>query len=174
MTTRTDHNIGTPTGKAARPWHALALAGAALLSLSGCGESTGFIAGCPNLGIVRDGALVKQAGGDALLANIQGDCSYSDTGVTVDAILTITANGTGSSVPVQYFVAVTDPQRNVLSKQVFNSAVPLNNGTGMVRERFQQVIPAPKTMDARWYEVLVSFQLDTTQLDANRAMNEKR
>ncbi|WP_162937310.1 hypothetical protein [Indioceanicola profundi] len=178
MTTRTDHNIGTPARKAARRMGMAALPVLALLALAGCAESGNFRPGCPNVGIVRDAGTLRTDGATALMSSLPAMCQYEDSGVNVTAVLTIQATAdegsSVTSVPVEYFVAVTDPERNVLAKQVFATTIPLNGGKGSVQESLVQFIPAPVTVDARWYEVLVGFQLSQDQVEMNRRSNEAR
>lgn len=186
MTIRSDHNTGTPAGKGAlgTGLRILAAGGVALL-LAGCAsESESFRPGCPNVGVLRDAGTFRmvdaqgQLQGVAVLSDVQAICEYSDTGVTVEATLTIRgtpADGASPGrIPVEYFVAVTDPNRNILAKQTFATGVDVPGGqTGFALEQLVQFIPAARTIDARWYEVLIGFQLPQEQLDTNRIMNER-
>lgn len=178
MTTQPDHNIGSPARKAARPWRMAACAGLAMLALSGCAENEGFKAGCPNVGILRDAGTLRTDQGVAVLSGIFANCAYDDTHVRIAANLDISGRvnegGSATSLPVTYFVSVVDPNRNVITKKNFSTTIPLNGGKGMVQETLEQTIPVPKTVDARWYEVLVGFQITPEQADANRATNEGR
>lgn len=176
MTTRPDHNIGSPAGKAARRWRMAACAGLTMLALAGCAENEAMVPGCPNVGVLRDAGTLRSDQGVAVLSGIFASCAYDDTAVKVAATLTISGRqvegGNATALPVTYFVAVTDPNRNILTKKSFTTTIPLDGGSGMVQETLEQVIPAAKTVDARWYEVLVGFQMDPAQADANRATNE--
>lgn len=178
MMTRPDHKPVSPVGKAARRLSLAALAGMGLLALSGCAENDAMVPGCPNVGVLRDAGTAKSEAGIAILSGIYANCAYDDNAVTIAASLEITARGreggTATSIPVTYFVAVTDPDRKIISKKTFTATVPLSGGHGQLEETLQQVIPAPKTMDARWYEVLVGFQLTPEEVAANRASNEGR
>jgi len=191
MTTRADHNTRPHAKKAARRpgWSSqgrrVALAALGLLALSACqGDSGGFIPGCPNVGILRDAGTLRITGPDgnqqatAVMSSLGASCAYGDDGVTVNARLGIVgeaqAGYAAGAIPLDYFVVVTDPERNVIAKQVFGSTIALNGGQGAVIEDLQQFIPAPRTVDARWYEVLVGFQLPPEQAITNRMMNEAR
>jgi len=183
MITRTDYNTASSASKSVRAWSA-GLLGISLLALAGCNSNEGFTPGCPNVAIVRDAGTYRMPGTDgqvaatAVMSSVRALCEYEDTGVTVNAVMTVTASPiqgqSVSSVPVEYFVAVLDPARNVLAKQIFGVTVPINGDTGAVAEELVQFIPAPKTVDARYYEVLVGFQLPAEQVEANRRMNEVR
>lgn len=168
--------------KAARRIGMAALGGAALLLVAGCGETGNFRPACPNVGIVRDAATLRvdAEGGQAvaLLASIPAICAYDDAGVSVSAVLTIQAEPVAGSsatrVPVEYFVAVTDPDRKVLTRRTFTTTIDVSGGAGSVEESLEQFIAVPVTQDARWYEVLVGFQLPADQVDENRRLNESR
>lgn len=183
MTNRSDDNTGTPAGKGAlrRRLRAPVLGGMAALALAGCGtDSHSFKPGCPNVGIVRDLGTYRAAApqATAVMTDIQAVCEYSDTGVAVRTALTIRATpepGAASGrLPVTYFVAVVDPNRNILTKQTFPTAIDMPAGqVGFVVEDLNQFIPAPKTIDARWYEVLVGFELPPEQVETNRQVNSR-
>ena len=158
------------------------LAGVALLALAGCKDLDGFRPGCPNVAVVRDAGTAYVAGADGQLAHkatltgFGGTCEYDESGVTIEADLSIRAQSgpafAGGTAHYEYFVAVTDADRNVLAKQVFGADVNLSGGTGVVQERLVQFIPLPPTVDGRYYEVLAGFQLAPEQVEANRRMNE--
>lgn len=147
-----------------------------MLALAGCAENDGIVAGCPNVGVLRDAGTLYAPEGTAILSSILANCAYDDTSVTVAANLVISGRaaegGAATAIPVTYFVAVTDPNRNIISKTTFTATVPLSGATGEANESFTQVIPAPKTVDARWFEVLVGFQMDPAAVEANRKANE--
>lgn len=175
MTTRPNHSPVPAARKAARRMTLAALAGMGLLTLAGCAENDAMVAGCPNVGILRDAGTLRTDQGVAILSGILANCGYDDTSVTIAANLMITGRAdegaSGGSIPVTYFVAVTDPNRNIISKKSFTTSVPVGDN---VQETLTQVIPVPKTMDARWFEVLVGFQLTPEQVAANRNANEGR
>ncbi|ACJ01004.1 hypothetical protein [Rhodospirillum centenum] len=189
MTTRDDHNTGNPPRKAAARPHGRAviarglLAAVALAGLAGCESAKGFRPGCPNVGVLRDAGTYRVPGADgatfatAVINPPAALCEYSDDGVTIATTFTISARATAGfdgTVPVDYFVAVTDPQRNVIAKQVFSTAIRMDGGSGAVGEETEQFIPAPRTVDARYYEVLVGFQLPPEQVETNRQVNQGR
>jgi hypothetical protein len=188
MTTRTDHNTGMPATKAGRlpAWTGrVALALGALGLLAGCEgvDRAEFKPGCPNVAIVRDAGSLRSVAADGsvtaslVMSNLQAICEYDDTGVTVSATLTIRVTpiegGKGGTVPVEYFVAVTDPNRVILAKQIFVAQADAGS-VNFIQEDLVQFIPAPKTVDARYYEVLVGFQLPPEQGEANRRANDAR
>jgi len=178
MMNRPVSNQAKPTGTAARRWKVATLAGLGLLALGGCTDNEFMQAGCPNVGVLRDAGTLHSDGNVAILSGLVANCAYSDTNVTIAASLQITGRAkegvTDGAIPVTYFVTITDPDRNIISKKSFTTTVPLTGGSGLVEEQLTQVIPAPKTMDARWYEMLVGFQLTPEEVAANRANNEGR
>lgn len=175
MTTRPNHSPVLHVRKEARRWTLAALAGMGMLALAGCAENDAMVAGCPNVGVLRDAGTLRTDQGVAILSGILANCGYDDTSVTIAANVMITGRAnegaSGGTIPVTYFVAVTDPNRNILSKKTFTTSVTVGSDT---QETLTQVIPVPKTMDARWYEVLVGFQLTPEQVAANRNTNEGR
>ncbi|MFV3131402.1 hypothetical protein [Niveispirillum sp. KHB5.9] len=175
MSTRPDHSPVSPARKAARRWTLAAAAGMGMLALAGCAENDAMVAGCPNVGVLRDAGTLRSDQGVAILSGILANCGYDDSSVTIAANLMITGRAaegaSGGSIPVTYFVAVTDPNRNIISKKSFTTSVPVGSD---IQESLTQVIPVPKTMDARWFEVLVGFQLTPEQVAANRTNNEGR
>jgi ABC-type proline/glycine betaine transport system substrate-binding protein len=175
MTTRPNHSPVLHVRKEARRWTLAALAGMGMLALAGCAENDAMVAGCPNVGVLRDAGTLRTDQGVAILSGILANCGYDDTSVTIAANVMITARAnegaSGGTIPVTYFVAVTDPNRNILSKKTFTTSVTVGSDT---QETLTQVIPVPKTMDARWFEVLVGFQLTPEQVAANRNANEGR
>lgn len=175
MTTRPNHSPVPTNRKAARRMTLAALAGMGMLALAGCAENDAMVAGCPNVGVLRDAGTLRTDQGVAILSGILANCGYDDTSVTIAASVMITARASegaaGGTIPITYFVAVTDPNRNILSKKTFTTSVATGTDT---QETLTQVIPVPKTMDARWFEVLVGFQLTPEQVAANRNANEGR
>ena len=68
-----------------------------------------------------------------------------------------------------YFVAVTDPNGNILAKEIFAASVTYSAGQDQIKqiETINQLLPkAPEVAD---YNILLGFQLDEKQLAYNRA-----
>jgi len=176
--------IVAPVKKAKHPVAGAVLALGTLLALTACESTEGFRPGCPNVGILRDAGTLRTTGPDgqpaavAVMTSLPAVCSYDDGGVTVSAALTIRAAGVEgrgpATLPVEYFVAVTDPNRNVIARQVFATSIDMAGGDGAVAEELVQFLPAPQTVDARYFEVLVGFILSPDQLNANIAANTGR
>lgn len=113
----------------------------------------------------------------AAVRELYGECRFEDGAVAVDLTMTILAvKGPAApeagTLPLQYFVAVVDPQNEPLAKEVFNTSItfePLDPQAGTFQE-LTQVIPLPGGEDtARDYRIAVGFQLTPAQLEYNRA-----
>lgn len=166
-----------PAGRAA--------AGALLLALSGCSLFEDDQRGrpCPDAVILADAKRItvyRDGPGRDLtdilfegeIDRIASSCSYSRRELTVTlAADIVAARGPAASsgeVTLPFFVAILDEQRQVVAKQVFDSAIPIPSGRRRagVREEIEQVIPL--TDAAPYYEIVVGFQLTPEQLEQNR------
>lgn len=69
-----------------------------------------------------------------------------------------------------YFVAVTTPTGEILSKEVFAATLRYENGETAIsqEESMRQVIPLKDVADASGYEILIGFQLTNEELAYNR------
>ncbi len=146
---------------------------------------------CPKFGILRDANQIttyRPGGGRsapdiqlrAQIVDYQGNCTYDETGVTVDVgVVLIAERGpalAGNSVPLSYFAAIINPDGKAIARQQFDTTVDFNGNVPRAgsREEIQPFIPLEKGKDARGYQVLVGFQLTQDQLDANRKANSAR
>lgn len=69
-----------------------------------------------------------------------------------------------------YFVAVTTPTGEILSKEVFAATLRYDKGEMAIsqEESMRQVIPLKDVADASGYEILIGFQLTNEELAYNR------
>jgi hypothetical protein len=166
----------------------LVLAGALLL-VSGCGmfakkqESPP----CPRVSLVPDvGQVVgfrDGAGRDltdvryrAAIADAKGDCSYdSKGGLSIDMKVTIVAERgpamAGEPAEFGYFVALADPQRRILNKEVF--PVKITFASGQERGTLvDEITIGPTRLPDRNagpdYIILLGFQLSPEEIERNR------
>jgi hypothetical protein len=186
MFKRPDRNTGTFAGKA-RVLSVLTLFAplAACSSLGGKAEANAEPLSCPRVAIARDASEVTQfrpgAGKDltdirsrAALLDFTGGCEYDRNGVTVNLNLILAAErGPAMTEPqsdYRYFVAIADPEGQVLAKREFDTSVEFaaTNGRGGSVEELSQQIPLPEGKSAGDYQVLVGFQLAPEQLEYNR------
>lgn len=111
-----------------------------------------------------------------VLGEIEGSCTYDDTGVTIDMGIDVVVqkgaalNGVGTSLG--YFVAVIDPEQRVVRRETFEAAFTFpspeaGSRTGS-REELRQHIPLAAGQDARQWQVMLGFELTPAQVDENR------
>jgi hypothetical protein len=160
----------------------LMLAATGLTALAGCSffkDAPGKDAACPSVGIVPELARLSRFQGTdsnfntltyrASLDGVKGNCTFTDTSVTVNASVTLLAErgplGVNGVQNFDYFVAVTDDAGNVLSKS--NFPAPLTFAPGQARagssEGPQVMIPIPNPGKAVLYHVLIGFQLSAEE-----------
>ena len=141
---------------------------------------------CPRASIISDGATVTRfregTGRDLTDVVVKGeivdvavDCDYDRRGVDVALQVAIAAErGPADRSRVaefDYFVAVTDPQRNILAKEVFHVSFrfpPNQQRTGAVDE-IEPRIPLRNRADGVDYQIIVGFQLTPEEIDWNRS-----
>ncbi|MCC7427239.1 MAG: hypothetical protein IT557_10055 [Alphaproteobacteria bacterium] len=141
---------------------------------------------CPEVAILGDAADITrfgQRGGtdltnvtiDGRISAVNGRCDGTRQGLTVDLSMTLefergpAAQGRAESVP--YFVAITDQQQNILSKQVFMARAEFPRGQNRVRltdEGARMLLPVTAERPSWNYAILVGFQLDEAELAYNR------
>lgn len=174
---------------------AVALLGA--LSLGGCSSLFGpseeeqaaalaAPARCPKVAVLREASEAtqfRQGGGRdltdvvsrAAVLDFRGGCRPGEGQVEVDFQLVLAAERgpafDGRDAGYQYFVAVTDPDGQVLAKQVFDATLRFEEGQSRVGsvEDLHQRIPVAQGRRAQDYQVLVGFQLTPEQLEFNRS-----
>jgi hypothetical protein len=164
----------------------LVLLAAALGTLASCGmfdNSKQYP--CPTVGVPRESAaltLFREGDGrdltDVIFAggikNTKLECSYSSNGPTMTLGVIIggelgpAARTRTATVP--YFIAIVDPDRNILTKQVFNVTLsfPPNVSQANIYDETEEKIPLPKNVSAERYGIAVGMQLTPDQLEYNR------
>lgn len=164
----------------------LVLLAAAFGALSSCGmfdNSKQYP--CPQVGVPRESAsltLFRPGDGRDLtdvifsggVKNTKLECSYSSDGpsmtlgVLIGGELGPAARTRTTTVP--YFVAIVDPDRKILAKQVFNVTLtfPPNVSQASIYDETEEQIPLPKNVSAERYGVAVGMQLTPDQLEYNR------
>jgi hypothetical protein len=121
---------------------------------------------------------------DLRITNLQGDCGYefddeaSDV-VDIAYLVMIEARrgpaGDADSITVPYFIAVTDPERNVIAKEVFNVTLTFeaNAQRAQFADEIQQKIPIAKDALGTEYETFVGFQFSREQLEDTRRLKAR-
>lgn len=102
-------------------------------------------------------------------------CTFKRKGAEVSAeFLLIADRGLGDRERVarpNYFVAITDPDGNVMAKEVFQAEIPFNDNRRRVgrKEEIEPFIPYQgPDGDFTGYRVLIGFQLTPEQVDFNK------
>jgi hypothetical protein len=141
---------------------------------------------CPRVAVLRDAAEItefRQGGGRdltdvvsrAAVLDFTGNCRPEEGRVTVDFRLVLGAERgpawQGQQPNPQYFIAVADPDGQVLSKQVFDAPMRFPEGQGRTGsiEELSQTIPIAGSRRPQDYQVFVGFQLTPDQVQFNRS-----
>jgi hypothetical protein len=159
---------------------------AALVLLAACSKSEKREAACPQGIIPADAATITRfrdgPGRDLTdvvaqgeIVNILVQCKYDRRGVTVDLQVAIgAARGPADrsrAAEFDYFVALVDPEQNVLVKEPFRIRFEFRDNRtrlGLVEE-IEPRLPLPDVMKGPEYRVLVGFQLTAEELAWNRS-----
>ncbi len=164
------------------------LATALVVALTGCNPFADPPP-CPRVSILKEARLLTLYGDgpgreapdvafDLELRNVTSDCDYdlddSGGGVEVTFALPIRAlrgpAAESDRVSVPFFVALTDPSRQIVTKEVFTAEIAFEADSTSARtvEEMEQWIPlGPGEIGAR-YETLVGFQLTAVQLEESQ------
>lgn len=172
-----------------RPFHPVRrsypiLLAAGLLLLAACSSNKREPA-CPRASILSDAATVTKfrdgPGRDLTdvvsrgeIVDIATQCEYDKRGVTMT--LQVAIAGTrgpadrSREAAFDYFVAVADPQRNILAKEVFRVQFKFSENQTRVGtvDEIEPRIPLKDVMKAPDYQVLVGFQLTPDEIEWNR------
>lgn len=171
-------------------WLAGALHSVAVAALAACGGPTepgpGEPAGCPQVGILADAARAfylatpnrpapDQVVATARIDNFAGDCDYDDDAVAVEMDLTFEVIAGPAfddrPLPVDYFVAVVDPQGQILNKEVFRvqAQIPADARGVSLEESLALSVPLPAgPASGTAHELVIGLQLTPQQLQINR------
>lgn len=73
-----------------------------------------------------------------------------------------------------YFLAVTNPEDEIVAKEVFAASMsfPADQGAMEYRETLRQIVPLEQITDGPDYAILIGFQLSDDQLAYNRALQD--
>ena len=158
-----------------------------MIVLTSCGMFGGKTAPpvCPRAGILKDAAAVTKfrpgPGRDltdvvyqARLVNLKATCKYGKKGVTVEMTVALIAERgpaiRTSKATLEYFVAITGPDGDILAKELFATPVtfPNNVTRARVADELQQIIPLARGASAANHRIIVGFQLQRDELEYNR------
>ena len=139
---------------------------------------------CPRAAIV-DGAdrVVRYAGEgrkpediafEARILGVGGDCEFTDEQRRVTVNMQLRIEGVrgpalpAQSAPLGYFVAIVDPEGQVLAREEFDTAIPLEKDRAIIAEELEPEIPLPEGRRAASYTVFVGLLVSEEELSANR------
>jgi hypothetical protein len=162
---------------------------AAVLVLSGCNRNRPEPA-CPGGFIPSDAAKVTRfrdgpgrdltdVVNEGQIQDILVQCKYNRNVVDIDLqIAVLAARGPADRTRVadfQYFVAIVDPQQNILAKQPFDIRFQFaDNRTQLGKvEEIEPRLPLPDPSKADQYRIVVGFQLSPEELAWNRTQAAK-
>lgn len=164
-----------------------ALAGLAFLTA--CGSSEQREAACPQGIIPADAASITRFSdgpgrdltdvvAEGEIVNILVQCKYDRRGVTVDLQVAVAANrGPADRSRVaefDYFVALVDPQQNILVKEPFRVRFEFRDNRTRLGtiEEIEPRLPLADVMKGPEYRILVGFQLTPDELVWNRSQRK--
>ena len=170
------------------PRAALAALGLAAL-LAGCASDKGQPA-CPGGVIPSDASKITRfrdgTGRDltdviaeGTIQDILVQCKYAKKLVDVDLqIAIVAARGPADRSRVaefEYFVAIVDPQQNIIAKQPFTIRFEFSDNRTQLGaiEQIEPKLPLPDPSKGDQYKILVGFQLTADELAWNRSQSTK-
>ena len=173
-----------------RRWAGAVVLLALVAVLGACSSKEKPVADCPAGIIPADAASVTRfrdgSGRDltdvvaeAEIVNILIQCKYDPKGVTVDLQVAIAGSrgpaDRSRTAEFDYFVAIVDPQQNVVQKQPFRVNFEFkDNRTRLgVVEELEPRVPLGSAFDGPKYQLLVGFQLTPEELAWNRSQRGK-
>jgi hypothetical protein len=165
---------------------ALAALVLSLGTLSGCGMfNTAKQFPCPAVGMPRETATLtrfREGPGrdltdviyEAGVADVKMACTYTSKGVDIELGVVLSAErgpaNASRTATVPYYVAIIDPQRNILAKEVFTSTLTFQPNVSRATniDETQETIPLPKGKSAERYGIVLGMQLTPEEVEYNR------
>jgi hypothetical protein len=140
---------------------------------------------CPVVGMPRETATLtrfREGPGrdltdvvyEASIADVKLACTYTSKGVNIDLGVVLAADrgpaNTARTATIPYYIAVVDPERNILAKEVFTKALTFqqNVSRAVDMDETQEVIPLPKGKSAERYGIVIGMQLTAEEVEYNR------
>lgn len=157
---------------------------AAGIAISACAAETEELIACPNVEVLQDlGEVVRFKPGpgrdatdvlvEAWIDGVSGGCSLDGAELTADLNVRIgTRRGpatTTDKAAIGYFVAITDLNRKVLSRQTFKTTAPFSNRkTILFEDNLDLNIPLPPDGQTDAYSIYIGLELSEQELAHNR------
>ena len=153
--------------------------------LQGCGTFTVPVdsPACPRVAVLADAARIVKFGPgqgrdltdvlyEAQFRDVTGTCAYDmkrshiDLEFSVDIEVARGPAETTRQVSMEYFVAVVDPNQNILGKEKFTSAFRFegNANRAVITEDVSPRLPLKDVKLGPGYAVLIGFQLSAEEL----------
>ncbi len=168
-----------------RPFRAVLGAAVLCLTLAACAGGPVVIT-CPEVRVLSElGNLTRFKPGDgrditdvvmeAQFEEVRGECSVDDDEVEMAILVILSARrGPASQVSSDRFAmiaAVTDKDRNILSRRVIPGEVDFSGNRARVRylERLKIDIPKTEEQNGDDFIVFVGFELTRNEVEFNRA-----
>ena len=169
-----------------KPFQAVLGAAALCLGLAACSGGGPAVITCPEVRVLSElGNLTRFKPGDgrditdvvmeAQFEEVRGECSVDDDAVEMAILIVLTARrGPASTVSSDRFAmitAVTDKNRNVLSRRAIPGEVDFSGNRARVRylERLKIDIPKTEEQTGEDFIVFVGFELTRNEVEFNRA-----
>ncbi len=149
-----------------------------------------LVSECPKLEIVRDLGIIsdftdprrqenKNLTSRVAITSAESSCELSAKTATVDLKLifdgTLGPKGRAQKTDkpffsYPFFVAVTTPNGKILAKEIFAASMTYsaNENKHTYYENMRQIIPIKSKQQARFYNILIGFQVTSDQLKYNR------
>ena len=113
------------------------------------------------------------------LADVTSECRYDSKGVDVRMragfALELGPANPDRRAAYDFFVAITDPNDEIVAKRIFTTPLAFPTNVGYVEhvEELQQRIPLPKGGSAADYKIIIGLQLTAEELEFNRAYERR-
>jgi hypothetical protein len=131
---------------------------------------------CPQVSIIGDGSTVTKfrEGTGRDLTDVTAQAQIVDVAVACDYDRRGVADRSRVA-EFDYFVAVADPQRNILAKEVFRVGFrfPQNEQRVGTVEEIEPRIPLKARTDGVDYQIVVGFQLTPEEIEWNRTQRPR-
>lgn len=120
---------------------------------------------------------------EVTISNVQNTCRVEAQGIIMQIDITLQGR-TGPKARMQptdkpsfaypYFVAVTDEQGNIVSKEIFATTIAYGSKQNEITqtESIFQNMPVPDSASGQSFSVIVGFQLTDDQLAYNQSMDK--
>jgi hypothetical protein len=158
---------------------------AAAIALSACTKVAEDLIACPNVEVLQDlGELVRFKPGpgrdatdvmiEAWIDGVGGQCTLDGKELLADLIVRVgSRRGPATKTDqttIGYFVAITDINRKVLSREAFQTTAPFSNRkTVLFEDTLDLNIPMVRGAQTDSYTIYIGLELSEQELTFNRS-----